>query len=570
RVSADLPASALPDLTRRWIAEACAHGARGVGFDSWPDLRAVPGLSATISEEISKFSQPAYAQIWGEAPINTSAILLTPLADGATLPFGTPPQRFPRGLYGFGENLVSGEPSTLVQALRWGTAFGGIDYISPDDLNDAPLERYRTLVAPQLLSAGAETTAQLTSYVSTGGVLIADLGVGAMQNGGEVSALPPPLAELFGISGALTMRSVAFNLAGVAPHPLFPAWSNLIAARPGAALTTGDAPDGSAFAGPVGLSLAPPQATILATGPRIGQKSGAVNRVLSAPLTINSVGRGYALFAPFQLWTLWRPGHAGFDTFLGDAMRRDAAVTLPTATSLVPLPATAALGQTLFPEIVNRSTSVTLSNHNAPGSQPQMSVVQTAGAGDWLWSGGLIHFTPRTNSALVGGRGAPIEGAGEGQTRPRPVLLYAVLRPGEMRALSMRPIALQNVDGGPLAAQINEESAQRLKISVWPNAETILPHEGEWNAAIAAPAPVRMTLFSSPSGYLAAPGTRHRARIVNYSKAMGKNRYLTTEKIAAVDARGQLIFEFSGAHCAVEITPVVQPASGSNPQNLSK
>jgi hypothetical protein len=550
-----LPISALPKLTTRWINEAWTRGARGIGFDSWHDLQQVPGLPLAISTKIAALTQVSTLSTWGSVPINTTAILLTPLADGATLQFGVPPAQLPRGLYGFADDLVNGEPSNLVWMLRWGTAFGGVDYLSPDDLQEAPLDRYTTIMAPQALSTTGDTIGTLSNYVAAGGILISDLGMGALQNGGQVTALPPPLASLFGVPGTLDIRSMAFNLNASSGHPLLPTWSKMNEERPGVPLTLGDAANGMAFVGPTGFSPTAPTAQIVANGPRI-QESGGGNRVFGTQLTVNNAGRGYAIFAPFKLWDYWRPGHAGFDTFFGEIISRGATVVVTGATSMVPAPATANLGETLYPEIVNHSTHITLTNHSANDTNPQLASVHTSGAGDWLWSGGLTHFPSDADFPVASGRRPPIEDATEFEARPHAVALYDVIPFSEAHNLAMRPIAVQNLAGGSLCAQLEEESEKRVRVLIWPNAPAVLAKQGQWQSVIGAPGPVRVTIVSTPEGYQALPGSKHRAVVVDYSKSTGKNKFLTVEKQATAGADGRLVFEFSGASCGVTITPV--------------
>ncbi|PQV65079.1 hypothetical protein B1R32_10286 [Abditibacterium utsteinense] len=558
RSAADLPASALPDLTRRWMEEACTRGARGVGFDSFENLQEVPGLSAAVSASITQLSKPDALRIWGEAPVNTLAVLVAPLADGLTAQFGTPPNRFSRGLYGFGDDLVSDEPSNLIWSLRWGTAFGGVDYLSPDDLAETTLDKYTTILAPQVLSTPNEASDQLASYVNNGGILLGDLGMGALQNGGQANALPPALSSLFGIPGGFELRPLSFNLNGIAPHPLFPGWSDMIQKRPGLSVTMGNGPDGAAFSGPTGMTYGPltasPSASIFAMGPRIAQNLGRINRIYSTGLTINGVGRGYALFAPFRLWSNWQPGHVGFDLFFGDLTSRGATLTQAGATALVPSPVTAKFGATLFSEVINRAASISLSNHNAPGGNTQLSAIQTSSAGDWLWSGALTYLTTESTT-IVGGRPAPIDAPTDLESRPRAATLYASVDAGQSKPFSIRPIAAQNLSGGPMAAQIGEESARRLRLSVWPDSTAIVASGVEWQATVGNGAPVRLTIASSPNGYQIAPRSRHRAIIVDYAKSVGKNKFATLERIAVADARGRLSLEFSGAACAVQITP---------------
>jgi hypothetical protein len=68
-------------------------------------------------------------------------------------------------------------------------------------------------------------------------------------------------------------------------------------------------------------------------------------------------------------------------------------------------------------------------------------------------------------------------------------------------------------------------------------------------------------VVSSPDGYQAMPGTRHRCVVIDYNKPIGKNKFLTTEKLAVAGADGRLVFEFNGASCAATITPANETKS---------
>ena len=588
RESPFLPAGALPELAERWIETAHARGAAGVGFDSWNGLRRQKSLLEAVSTKLQTLKNGPI-HLWNEAPVATLAVVLTPLADGSTPQFGTPPNQFPRGLYGFGDSLVEGEPSNLVWALRWGTAFGGVDYLSPDDLS-APLERYTTILAPQMLSCSLETASHLSDYVANGGTLVADLGLGALQNGGSAGALPSPMALLFGVPGNYEIQTTDFNLRGVAGHELFPSWSRTIEGRSGVIMTQGDGPGSSAFVGPVGFSVVPPLAHMLAMGPQIPKNLGAAKNFARAPLTVHEVGRGYAVFAPFRLWSNWRPGLVGFDAFHGELWARGATLGVggtpgEAVTALVPLPVGALEGQTRFPEVVNRGRSVSFLNHDAPGQPVKLASVQTTGAGDWLWRGGIALLSNANDALLSAGRPAPVWNPDSFQSRPRPLFLFANPKAGEAQTLDMVPIALQNVGGGPLCAQVVRADSAFLEINVWPNSPQVLASNDEqgWQPIVtkgggacrilveggptarfdAAPSAYTSNAEKRPvdeaesnSFYRVTPGSKHRVVVVDYTRQVKKG-FHTKELIITADARGRLLWDFEGGACSVKVSPAL-------------
>ena len=432
REDGSVPKEALPELSKRWMQEACARGAVGIAFDSWPDLKQDLDLRQSILEKLRDLNGPANASLWGEAPVATTAVVLTPLADGLTVNYGPIEQGLKRGLYGWGENLVASEPSNLVWGLRWGTAFGGVDYLAPEDLNEAPLDFYNTILAPQMLDCSLQNQTALTNYVSGGGVLVADLGLGALQSGGQIGALPPAMSLLFGVSGNYDVRPISFNLKAGAQHPLFPQWNEKIQKQSNITLTGGDALGQAAFSGPVGFSLLYPQAMVVGVGPQIGATVGQGRAATwSAPLSANDAGRGTAIFAPFRMWTNWRPGYTGYDDFHGDLMSRGAALAIVGSDAAGPLydvtPSNSRTveGVTRFPEIVNRPTDLTFIDHDAPDQPLQLASVETTGTGDWLWSGGIAQLPNAPGVGLAGGRPAPIENASSLESRTRPMRLFS-------------------------------------------------------------------------------------------------------------------------------------------------
>jgi hypothetical protein len=251
-----VPEDAIPHLMQGWADTALAHGAAGLIVDSWQDLRDHTEIHRAVREALRRLTTQPYVDLWQQAPVATIAVVLTPLADGHTLqpPAGLPVE--PRGLYGFGTDMVEGEPSFLVYSLRWGTAYGGVDYYSPDDFDGtgATLAHYSAVLLPQALSVPPPMLAELAQFVSDGGVAVADLGLGAAQMGYMASAIPPALASLFGVQPVMQIEPLTFNLRTIRPHPLLPHWNSVTTSQGGALLTAGDGPAGAAFVGPLGFS----------------------------------------------------------------------------------------------------------------------------------------------------------------------------------------------------------------------------------------------------------------------------------------------------------------------------
>ena len=560
-----VPQEALSELSKRWMQEACARGAVGIAFDSWPDLKNNLDLRQSILEKLRDLNNASNAALWGEAPVATTAVVLAPLADGATVNYGPIELGGKRGLYGWAEDMIEGEPSNLVWGLRWGTAFGGVDYLAPEDLNEAPLDVYNTILAPQMLDCSLENQTALTNYVTGGGVLVADLGLGALQSGGQIGILPPAMSLLFGVPGSYSVRPVSFNLRAGAQHELFPLWNRKIQMSSKVTLTQGDALGGAAFDGPTGFSLVNPAATVIGVGPQIGAEVANGRQALwSAPLTANSAGHGTAIFAPFRMWTHWRPGQTGFDEFHGGLMSRGATLAisgnaLGPIYDVTPANANTTEGLTRFPEVINRPLDVTFIDHDAPGQPLQLTSIETTGTGDWLWSGGITQLPNAQGVALMGGRPAPIENASAFESRTRPMGLFAVVAQGEMTNLRMEPISAQNLGGGPLCGQVVSNTRAGAEVFVWPNAVEVLPNETNsvWQPIPTVPAKFRLTIYSSPNGVSWAPGTRVRANISSYSVVQSKkgDKLNTTnsEQFTVVDERGRAVWEIEGNSVRVQI-----------------
>lgn len=671
-LSTQLP-GAPEDLTARlvpsWCDAALAQGARGIAFDSWPAISENANLRRSIRATLRRLQSEPYSLLWGQSPQATTAIVLTPLADGHTwrppsdplaaqspLPpiasqaaTAAQPESPPRGLFGFGEDMVSGEPSDLVYALRWGTLFGNVDYLSPDELGGAysltsggVLKRYSTILLPQALSVPPAMTQELANYIAAGGTAVADLGLGAAQNGGQVLGLSESLTAIFGVVPT-QLQALAFNLQLGTPHPLLPTWSALASTRP-KELTRGDGPQGAAFAGPTVFGELAPGTVPLALAFQIPQRiapntppgdrrTGDVEqtarlRLLRSWLTLRPFGAGNAIFAPFRLWSLWRPGYPGFDQFHGDLFAHAAQISHFGAQSLVPAPPGTPEGSTLYPEAINFQNAVVLINHSAapnppylwftptqstpgstsgiaitpdPGStttstvvapndlaaqvkefneavtsNPQQpAIVQTSGAEQFLWSNALCFFPIGAAPAPTLGRHSPVPSfggvAGDSSfvlpPSAHPVILHTFVPAQEMRVLHLIPVRVTNPTGGSVACRVREYSEQRVELRIWPNAQSATPTDTDWRVAFGAEGVARLAIYNGVrnGGYRVAPNSRHRIAITEISTD-GKTRTATTNSyLLTADNNGTLMFEVKGMSLRIEIAPLEAPAITPTP-----
>lgn len=515
-----LSASELPRLVASWADAALAHGAAGLAFDSWPDLQRNVNLRSNIAANLARLQMPPFAALWNQAPQATAAIMLTPLGEGQSVQntpaapdaADAPPDNVEsRGLFGFGDNLVRGEPDALVYALRWGSAFGSVDFLAPEDVADdnTDLSRYNALLLPQALSLPDAVTQRLARYASEGGVVVADLGAGAAQSAGRVGEPPPAVLSLFGITAPLQIRRDSVNFSQVTPHPLFPSWSD---AAPGTLLTASGL-SGKAFAGPVGAGL--PRPGTVTIGSTVQSRSDATGAG-AAFLTLKPAGAGGAVFAPVHLWQGWAPGMKGFDAFHGDLFSRGARIVQAGAQAFA-----ASEGDETgpaYPEIVNFPDAVVWLNHRSPGPEGlaidvpdrHWSQVQTGAPGNWLWSNVACAFSPPGSAPATGQtRLAPIPDEGDAQI----VALHAYTPPGAMLISQMLPVRARNSSGGPLIARVLELAPQHARIALWPNAAEFTPQGETFTIKPGNSANARLELFSAPGAYEIAPGSRHRVTV---------------------------------------------------------
>lgn len=359
---------------RVWVAEAAAHGARGVALQDWTRFTTFQRTGETkprplSSERIMRRAALVHDMIasllndatFSVEPRPSYAFLWTPYAGGL--------QALNVPAYGFLPSWSPTEPSVLFFVFRRGCAWGNADFLTPDDVPVADLDRYGVIFAPHALSVADPAQQALEDWVLGGGVLVADVGLGMYQSGGW-QGIPSPLSTVMGIGRLHLGRMVVGTWQVTRPHPLLPGL------RPGARA--------------VGVSDRPPRITVtpsvsVSAGPRgaPGQDAGTGNKSTSpepsaepyrppplpatafrptaikswatyarqpadvtavaiadtqpvpgakarvvAGIFAHSYGEGGGVFASFRLWGRWLPDDPLFAVFHDTLCRRNASYGL--------------------------------------------------------------------------------------------------------------------------------------------------------------------------------------------------------------------------------------------------
>lgn len=586
-----------PDLIelrlQAWSDAALAHGASGLALASWGAVKADDALRQTVQSTLKKINGQMRESRWQQAPLATTAIVLTPLADGYTIvgPTETVSQPLPqtmgkwqtapavktihheRGLYGFCNQLVSGEPSDLVYAMRWGSQFGAVDYLSPEDLGGeyslskgGVLKKYAAVLLPQAYWTPPPVITELTQYVNGGGVVVADLGIGAAQVGDQVVDMHPALTALFGVVPQ-KMQTVAFNLTSAPDAGLLPSWGTLAMTQQ-SVLTAGDGPGGAAFAGPTVFTTLLPDTKRLGLGFQLPMPLGAGNdtkRFLLQRTWLSAAphGSGLAIYAPFHLWTHWRPGFHGFDEFHRDLLGRGAALTTILNRSLFPSPDPAPGARRMFPEMINYPQGIALINHTPPmpdageNAGTQMAALVTGTSGNFLWRNALCVF-PADGSRPLPARPAPQGTLADFAEEPVNTQLFSWVDADKSTFLQPVPVQLNPINGATaVTGNILEDSASKISIVVWPGANAVLPQNGEFRVPLQGGSTrIIIDNQSEENGYVIAPGSKHQLTITDWGQPQkpGEPPHQETAEVIA-DDNGQLRIDVTGKSLQIDLVP---------------
>jgi len=510
-----------------WMRGMAMHGAGGIAFQDWNDFGEDDHARADIAREIAELTS---TPLLGALPTPTVAMLYEPIAEGAVINGRT--------FYGFGPGISLDEPNHLFLTYRRGMKFGQVDYLSHDGLLRADLQRYSTILAPLAFDLSPQAVARLTEFVTGGGVLVADLGAGMIQAGGDLRKLPEPLQELFGVLGIADFADASRNMTIEARHPLFPSLSLN-------ATTSGALPNGAAFSTPLGFALHAPDVVHLGTLHRTTR-----GRALSVTLGVYQVGAGFAIYAPFRLWSHWLPSHQLYQEFHGDLFQRNALCALLNAPLFPLLPDHPNIKTPEYPNMVEVSTMIEGAAAYNPLSRAQLVRWHTVGVRSLLFSDALTSYTRGnflTPAPVFRRVGDTALAAMLSVPQPTVALLHDWLPPGALRYYRFLPIQLLPLSRSA-TAQVVEYTPQKVQLHIWTDAADVTTDESH-NLTLVNPreAPARLTLMSGL--YPIPPHSKHRLTLT----PLGSKR--SERKTITANAGGLLVIERRWKAHAVTIEP---------------
>jgi hypothetical protein len=467
-----------------WAGECLLHGAAGIGLEGWSKIRGDTGLQ----EAVRKLSVLAVeGAAFPRTPAANTAFLYEPLGGGPG--------------YGFMPLPASEEPAALFRAFARGTRYGAVDYLTEDMLAGGDLSRYGVIFAPLAFTLSSPSQEALIRYVSGGGVLAADWGIGVYESGSLVS-LPDRLASLFGTGLINEYTRTGLDLVVGSPDPLFPS-------LPLQAMTSSRR--GAAFAGLVGDVKILGEAKRFMTRQAFG---------VSAPsILINRVGAGCAVFASAALWENWQRGDGLFDEFHADLISRRRSV--------------AALGgQGLFtPEEVVLFDDGAVGVFRPSGSGLSTQVLC---GGD----GGRVFEVPSGLQAAGGSNPLLIFG-GPGMNIAVPLLLRV------------------QVTGGRPFLQVKEYGPEGIVLEIHGPGAALASRDGALQAEGGGEFSLTLTVPSDSTGYAFSAGSRHDLTLRDPATSRESQREIQASE------RGALEISLSGKALEVKIEPAGGSAAPS-------
>ena len=509
----------------RWIREAQLHGARGVALDGLQRLRSSAG-----PEEVLRSLREQLLPSAGNftvRPRPSLCVLIEPYAGGRLA------EQIP--LYGYLSGTEPGEPNLLVSALRLGSKFGLVDYLTLEHLLEADLNQYSALLAPAAFRLPPEVQGRLRDYVQRGGRLVCDFGAGMYETGSWL-ALPADLATLCGIAQLSDLKDLKADLGFFSSSRFFPSLvppmtsqglSEPKPATSGSGVRTVTPADLKVWtfqgpmamatpveeAQPVGIANAwpgTPPPTARPDGPPGTPTPSAPPRF--AGLIAHPFGLGWAAYCTGPLWARWDPGDPLFHLVHGDLW--------------VPRAGYALKQSGLWPAMVEMcggENAVWLFN---PSRQALEATVQTRDSNHHLYQGAFM-WLPAASGA------APRE-------------LRVTLPPDRVVELPRRPVQVLPVTVG-VYAHLREYEANRVRLEVaGPGARVItgLRHE----RLLSSGDPCQALLVLAPGTYAIAPGSQHWVKI-------NAGFMQRSETLVQADEQGKLRLQVAGAHVSVEIAP---------------
>jgi len=489
-----------------WVNEAFVHGASGVWLADWKKLRETDKSSELATSLKERFSAVANSSVGESPPTPTVAFLYEPLGEGIALG-GNP-------LYGFSQDLSIDEPSFPFLDFRRGTKFGQVDYLSHDSLMRVDLTQYGTIIAPFCLWLSPEAEESLARYVDAGGVLLADFGIGMGQSGGTFVSMSPTLQRVFGVWGINRLVDQSRNLTVFTHHELFPSLEVGM-------MTTGSL-GGVAFARPIGLVRLYGETVVLGwavRGSRGSLREGA------GVVTIHPFGKGHGVYAPFRLWSNWRPQDRVYPQFHSDLLQRNALVALKNDSNL--FPSTVAISA--------MSDGVAVEN---VAKEMQYAQVEAMGASNFLFADALTQTWPlqlSLRSGFIGARGGAWRVPHLETVAPQAVTLHMDLQPGELRYCPYVPVQLTPLEKSALA-RVTRYGSEGIDLQIFGAVRTVgLSEKG--NLDVTQPTSTLAELTIHSGGFPIHP---HGEYLISIKSVGDKNR---EPRAVTADANGRIVIK---------------------------
>jgi len=308
-----------PGQVAGWAQLALLHGAAGVAFTDWPQIRRSDGLWQVVKDLAGEFANDTG---FPQTPLARVAILYSPIAGGAT--------RNGVGLYGYLDGLTPNEPTNLFAMLRTGSRYGEFDVLTLSSIDEVNLGDYGAVIAPMAFYLPEAVQIALQNFVLRGGALVLDAGAGMYQADGNLYSMPPVLREMLGL------RYTDLS----APSPGDQSASAGEPGSPGTAGSPGDA--GLTPVGPVerGLGVSDELRKLMEVMEHLLGRSDVTKYLGEAfavgagpPVRVREMGRGFAVYLPMFLYQEWNTGDPMFADFHREILshRADVEMVSPDA-----------------------------------------------------------------------------------------------------------------------------------------------------------------------------------------------------------------------------------------------
>lgn len=508
-------ALAPPEWLLGWAERALLKGCGGLAFSDWPVLKASLPHRQAVSRLLER-TQP-----WQDlVPRGCAAVVVSPEMGG------------PSPLFSYPNGWETGNPQELLRGLAHGTRFGPVDFLPPEGLLEGNLQRYGALFLPSAFDLPPFLAEPLLEYVRSGGVVVADLGFGLRQAGGDLRRAPPLAQSLFGVQQVPRL---------VQPLPLSEREREKLQAQVGMELTE---EEGVRFARremvfaahihlptlgegfiaheavgmPLGLCRLAPGAEEV--GVVVRRRDRTTGLLLFGGLVGHPLGRGYGFWASFPLWARWPALEEGFQRFHAALLGRQASWEIVRNPGLYSFPV----------EGLRQGARWVLRNHS---SEPTLALLRWVERVEGVYPGG-VHFI------------AP-EAEGE-ETLARSLQGFWCLVP-PAQLVEFRPLPWEVKAEGVLGLQVLRVEAERIEMRLYGEGAQMMFDPVRGLRAVARwPVRVRLTLQGEP--YAPVPGSRHRLEVRLYPSG-----HPLEERLLTADEQGRLVIEGEWASVTCLLSP---------------